>query len=390
MALKAGIYFAAPREAGGLYQYAAALVRELAGRKTPGIDYTVLTVEGSASHRDCALFPGDFSIAALPKPLSSGNSMARQFSLMGSMATGRPGLVESRAFRSLGLDLCIFPYPTTAVFACPVAHIVAIHDMLHYHYPGFFSPGEHLWRWLVYRGSARSARAVVCDSACTKQDIVRYYGVDAGRISLIPLPLSGHIAQYVADAGRIAAVRTKYGLNYEYALYPAQFWKHKNHAALIRACARLNREKNDAIHLVFTGSAKSAFASVMKCAAACGMKDFVHYLGYVPDEDMGSIYALSRMLVFPTLFDPTAIPVFEAFQMGVPVVSSNVCALAGQVGDAGMLFDPRDTNAMADAIHAVWSDAQLRSMLAARGRVRAAQLTAGQFGRLWERAITGQ
>lgn len=73
-------------------------------------------------------------------------------------------------------------------------------------------------------------------------------------------------------------------------------------------------------------------------------------MGYVPQEDMPYLYKLSSALVMPTLFESVSMPIWEAFSLGVPVVSSNVCALPEQVGDAGLLFDPYNIEDIAEKI----------------------------------------
>ncbi len=65
---------------------------------------------------------------------------------------------------------------------------------------------------------------------------------------------------------------------------------------------------------------------------------------------MPYLYKLSTALVMPTLFESVSLPIWESFYLGVPVVSSNVCALPEQVGDAGLLFDPHDIEDMAEKI----------------------------------------
>ncbi|MNL41399.1 D-inositol-3-phosphate glycosyltransferase [compost metagenome] len=76
------------------------------------------------------------------------------------------------------------------------------------------------------------------------------------------------------------------------------------------------------------------------------------------------------MLVMPTLFESVSIPVYEAFALEVPVVASNVTALPEQIGDAGLLFDPLDPDALAAAIAQVLRDEGLSRALAAKGVVR--------------------
>jgi len=91
------------------------------------------------------------------------------------------------------------------------------------------------------------------------------------------------------------------------------------------------------------------------------------------------LYFARRLLfVIPTLFEAASFPLWEAFQAGVPAACSNVTSLPEQAGDAALVFDPRDERAIAAAIEQLWTDHELRLVLAIRGRQRVAAFT-------WER-----
>jgi glycosyltransferase involved in cell wall biosynthesis len=96
----------------------------------------------------------------------------------------------------------------------------------------------------------------------------------------------------------------------------------------------------------------------------------VRFLGHVPDADLRALYRLSQFLVLPTLYEADSNPIHEAWFEGVPVASSNVTALPDQVKDAGLLFNPRDVRAIADAMARLATDEALREELHQRGRRR--------------------
>lgn len=100
------------------------------------------------------------------------------------------------------------------------------------------------------------------------------------------------------------------------------------------------------------------------------------WLGYVDAPVLSVLYRLARAVVVPTLFEAASAPVWEAFEAGVPVACSSVTSLPEQVGDAAVLFDPLDVDAIAGAIARVWSDEELRRVLIRRGHERMA-------GRSW-------
>jgi len=80
-------------------------------------------------------------------------------------------------------------------------------------------------------------------------------------------------------------------------------------------------------------------------------------------------------------------PIWEAFHLGCPVVSSNVCALPEQVGDAGLIFDPFNIEDMAEKIFIIWTDENLRSELINKGFERVKELTIENYAKEWEKIL---
>ncbi|MDP7470989.1 MAG: glycosyltransferase family 1 protein, partial [Vicinamibacterales bacterium] len=92
------------------------------------------------------------------------------------------------------------------------------------------------------------------------------------------------------------------------------------------------------------------------------------------------LYRLARAFVFPSLYEGFGLPPLEAMASGTPVVTSNVSALPEVTGDAAVLVDPRDRDAIADGIQSVLEDDSLRAELATKGIARARQFS-------WDRSI---
>lgn len=77
---------------------------------------------------------------------------------------------------------------------------------------------------------------------------------------------------------------------------------------------------------------------------------WIRYLGYVPDEDLPYLYAAARVFVYPSFYEGFGLPILEAMSCGVPVVCSNVTSLPEVVGDAGLVADPNDIDAISAQI----------------------------------------
>ena len=109
------------------------------------------------------------------------------------------------------------------------------------------------------------------------------------------------------------------------------------------------------------------------------LRDRVLFPSFVPDEDLPALYALASLLVFPSLYEGFGLPIAEAMACGTSIVTSNASSLPEVAGDAALYFDPRDVDAMADAMRRALTDDTLRAVLRAKGFAQAKKFS-------WDRA----
>ncbi len=284
------------------------------------------------------------------------------------------------------LDLLISPLITLIPYFIGKPYIVTIHDFQHKYYPEFFTLRERIIRDISYN-TGRFAKIVICESNFVKQDIIRFLNVPDKKICVLPSPPPQYIREINFDTQRLKKIKTLYKLAGSFLFYPAQFWYHKNHIKLIEALYKIKEIHKEIIPLVLVGSKKNNFENVIRKIKDLDMEKQVRYLGYVPEDDMSYLYKLATALVMPTLFESVSLPIWEAFYLGTPVVSSNVCALPEQVGDAGLLFDPNNIEDMAEKIYRIWTDEELRKELVQKGYERVKDLTLENYAKQWEKLI---
>ena len=124
--------------------------------------------------------------------------------------------------------------------------------------------------------------------------------------------------------------------------------------------------------LVCTGGAREAQSAIEAHIVTSGLGGQVRFLGYRPGRDLPALYRGAACLLFPSLFEGFGMPVLEAMASGCPVVCSNTTSLPEIAGDAALLVDPGDPEALAAAVHQLLTDPDLRAELIARGLERAA------------------
>ncbi|HWA70553.1 MAG TPA: glycosyltransferase family 1 protein [Rhizomicrobium sp.] len=374
--IRLGLFLGVKPHAGGMFQYAQSLLDALAA--LPPDRYGVEVACASEDWRPIlATYP--FPVTWL-KHGELGLRMAD--GLMALLVPGPLSRLLSRLFNPVvrqimhrRQDFWIFPAQDGIAYQTPVPMVVAIHDLMHRYERRFPEVGggyrfpirEHRFRSLV-----RWAKGVLVDSEIGRRQVVDAYGVDTGKV--YPLPYIPPREIYAAGAADLS----QYDLPKKFLFYPAQFWAHKNHQALLEAGAALLPRCPD-LQFAFTGGKRNLYDQLVAHAERLGMRDHVRFLGYVGAAELPTLYRRARALVMPTFLGPTNIPPLEAMACGCPVAVSGIYAMPEQLGDAALYFDPLSTAAMAAVIEQLWRDDDLCRRLSQAGLQHVAAWGPAQF-----------
>lgn len=287
-----------------------------------------------------------------------------------------------RSLRDMNADLVYFTCPSyLALVTAQFSYLFTVWDLAHrdeVDFPEVRSGGEFERREQIYQQALKKATGIIVDSQAGHDNVVRRYGVDADRVHVIPFsPATGTLLpeHELGQPDRHIDVKAEYGLDCDYIYYPAQFWPHKNHVYLLRGLRSLEDRFGIRLGAVFSGRDLGNLAHVRSVAADLRLTDRIRFAGFVPDREVASLYRQAIALVMPTYFGPTNLPPYEAFQLGVPVLYSDLRNLREQVGDAGLLIDLLNPDSMADALQTLMNDPHLREMLIERGKQRIGSLT---------------
>ena len=299
-----------------------------------------------------------------------------------------------RSIRENKIDILINPASSSIGFRLGLPSIVVIHDLMHKYYPEFpeYSLKSRITRDLTFRRAAKHSVFTVVDSNQGREDLVRFYKIDKRKIKVIPYCPASYSYNYKdLDEQYIASVIDKYGIPDKFIFYPAQFWHHKNHSRLIESIYSLREQFNIKVQVVLVGAQKKdsrdTLPAVTKQIERLKLQNQIFNLGYLPEKELVALYKKSIALVFPSLGGPTNIPILEAMVLGTPVLCSNLFSMPDQVGNAGLLFDPFSVKDMAEKIHRIWTDEDLRQACIQKGYERVKNATLENYAGRWEQVI---
>ncbi|MCR4405447.1 MAG: glycosyltransferase family 4 protein [Anaerolineae bacterium] len=271
----------------------------------------------------------------------------------------------------------------------PVIHprrsLVTVHDLGYRYYPTAHRPLDRLYLDLSTRYHTRAASHILADSQATRNDLVREYGADPTRITVVYPGVDESLGR-VDDPVAIAAVRGKYGIHGTYVLYVGTLHPRKNLVRLIEAFSILESD----VELVIAGQKGWLYDSIFARVRELGLEQRVVFPGYVADVDLPALLSGARVFVFPSLYEGFGFPVLEAMACGVPVVCSNASSLPEVAGDAALLVDPLDVKAWGVALERALTDEELRSELISRGYAQVRRFSWTRAAGETLRAIVGQ
>jgi glycosyltransferase involved in cell wall biosynthesis len=240
---------------------------------------------------------------------------------------------------------------------------LGIHDVAPMRHPEWYGRAYARYQRALLPALARRARLVLTVSEFSMAEIVDCLGVRQERVTVVP----NGVDQRFHPGADPEPARRAHGLDGAYVLAVGTRIARKNLAALGPAARRL-RELG--VELVAAGSART----YMRAEAGAPARQ----LGYVSDDNLPGLYAGATALVMPSLYEGFGLPCLEGMASGIPVVASDRGGLPELCGDAAILIDPDEPEALAEAVVTAATDVHRRERLIAAGLDRAA-------GRTWLR-----
>jgi len=355
-------YTPAVHQRAGIGRYARGLVQALTRIDTEN-QYTLMVLGRTGAHFVPTTLPANFKLRFAP--------ISDRWATVLWYRLNLPLPVELFSGQA---DL--FHGPSFTLPPSLTPSLLTVHDLSFLRYPQGAHPALLAWLTKAVPRSLDRACHVLADSASTRTDLIELMQVPSDRITVIGAGVEERF-QPVTDPAILSQTRARYKLPDRFILSVSTLEPRKNFTGLIAAfgqmAAAIAMSSTADLHLVIAGGKGWLYDDIFAAAKASPLRERIHFAGYVADEDLPALYSLATLFAFPSHYEGFGIPVLEAMACGTPVVCANNSSLPEIAGDAALMMEATDTEALADAMHRLAIDSLLREKLIQRGYEQAAK-----------------
>lgn len=260
--------------------------------------------------------------------------------------------------------------------------ITVIHDLNFEYYPQDIPWKDRKFLKRYFPRYARKAVRVGTVSEYSKNDIINLYDIEADKIDVI---YNGVNKAYTPlSEEKIAAVRQELTGGAPYFIYIGALRPRKNLKTLFRAFDAFKKEHGGDVKMVIVGNKKWYGKEIRQTYETMQYIDDVVFTGNLTSEELRNVLGAALALTYVSYFEGFGIPIVEAFQAGVPVITSDITSMPEVAGDAALLIDPFSRISITKAMLKIADDETLRKDLIAKGHQREDVFTWDKSGeRLW-------
>lgn len=239
-------------------------------------------------------------------------------------------------------------------FRANIPVVLTIHDLTHLHY---YSKYHKIYYNKIIKPLLNNADKIITVSEYTKNELADWSGISEQKIICIHNGVGKEFNPAVAP----------FSVGRPYILYAGNRRNYKNVLGLIRAFAR-SKLYTHGYMLALTGNPDK---DCLRVSTEEGIVEHVHYLGFVEENDLPSVYRGAHAVAFVSYYEGFGLPILEAMASCVPVITSNTSAMPEVAGNAALIVNPHDIDAISSGLEKITMDQKLRSELISRGLSRA-------------------
>ena len=243
-----------------------------------------------------------------------------------------------------------------------IRSIVTIHDLIFLRYPEFYKPIDRTIYKKKFYSACKASDLIVALSKQTRDDIISFFGIKEEKIRLVYQGCHPQFYNTCSDEQK-QRIAQKYSLPQKYILYVGTIEERKNLSTVIRALASMPKD----LQLVALGKETKYMSKVVGEVNRLGLQDRVRFIHRSSFADLPAIYQQAQVFVLPSVFEGFGIPVLEALNSRIPVITSNVSSLPEAGGPHSLYINPTDSKELEKALFQLLAHPELRDSMITNG-----------------------
>lgn len=224
-------------------------------------------------------------------------------------------------------------------------YIVTIHDLLMQNHRGVRATTLPLYLYypkqigskIVFKKAVSGAQKIIVPSNAVRDEVCSYFKLDCNKVEVI----------YEGVDDSISDKNSQHKVQSPYFLYVGSAYPHKNLERAIKVAVSLK------VTLAIACARSVFLERLEKMIQKNEAGGFVKILGFVPDNELGSLYKSSVGFVFPSLSEGFGLPGLEAMKAGTVVLASNIAVFKEVYKDKAIYFDPYIVESIKKAMESV-------------------------------------
>jgi len=293
-----------------------------------------------------------------------------------------------RKLKQIGADVFVSPDMMLSL-RTECKQIVVLHDLNFEHYPNDLP--SHITRYLRSNTPlfARKAHVVITVSEFSKTDIVKQYALDPNKIDVV-YNAAQSVYGVLSDEVRMI-VRNRYTQGEPYFVFISSIHPRKNLQRLLQAYDQFREQTGSNVKLLAVGRRFWKNESLDETLRNMRFGSDVIFTGHLEQDELSQVLGAALCLMYVSYFEGFGVPIVEAFQSGVPVITSNVSSMPEVAGDAAIMVDPFDVQSITSAMVDIYSDNSLRAACIVKGLKRSQDfswnVSAERFWKIIEKTV---
>ena len=266
-----------------------------------------------------------------------------------------------------------------------VPQVVVIHDLAFIHHPKFIPTIHRIFYKRYTPLFLKKASVVATVSEFSKNDIIDQYHVDEQKI--INVSSAAKTIFQPVEWDEKEAIKTEYAEGCEYFVFVGGIHPRKNLLNLLKAFSLFKKRQRSNMKLLVAGRMAWDYDKITEKMETYKFRQDVKLLGYMGEAALAKLVAAAYALVFPSYFEGFGVPILEAMQSHVPVITSNTSSMTEIGEEAALYADPTDAADIADQMKRIFTNENLRSQLVEKGKLVAAKYSWQRTSELMWQAI---